>query len=90
MKRVIIAFLSLVLFTGEGASDWKWIGGAKTKGDTDELFIDANSMKLLPDGHAQVWSKTLSENALNKAKPSDAVLGQAAGRLRYSYAPPVM
>jgi hypothetical protein len=87
MKRVAIAALSVLLLSGAGETNWNWFGGSTVKGDPHWSFFDLNSMKKLPNGHMQVWTKTLSEKEMDEQKADDAVTDQAAHRIRYNYVP---
>ena len=87
MKRIGVAALSVLLFTGAADTDWKWFGGSKIDGDMQNTLYDAGGVKRLSDGHVQVWTKTIAAKDLNNAKMSDAVRDQVVGRTVHGYKP---
>jgi hypothetical protein len=81
---------SLLLLTGGGnLPNWNWFSGGTVHGETVYTFFDSMSIKHLADRHIQVWTKTIAKKDIDEQKPTPAITGQAADRLRHHYVPKV-
>ncbi len=69
--------------------DWKVVGGADVGQDANILFYDARGVHRLPNGHIEVWTKALSNKALENIEATKEQIDTAARKILSGYDPPV-
>ncbi len=73
--------------------DWKFYGGLKLSREELLAFFDADGLIRRPDGHIEVWTKSISQSAVHrliegKGTVQDQLVKRAAQRIASKYVLP--
>ena len=78
---LLITGLAVMVSANADPADPDWV--AYGMGKDDVSFFLRSDIKKTPDGHLQVWTKTLSGSQLNSSmKPGDEALKKAASKIQ--------
>ena len=75
--------------------DWKYFGGAPVPGGhgMSFCFFDAKGAAWLPDGHIRVWTKCISQDAIDAidihSKIGKSIIDATARKVAQYYMPPI-
>src|SRR5690242_20309120 len=93
---VALAYISGATYAQSRGSEWKMYGAVNfgTAGGEQRLFFDAASVVRRNMGHVEVWTNTLSQEALDDAEASrsslhEKIVDSAAEKKIGGYRPPL-